>query len=332
MTSTGIFAPFITLLVCLLLGLFTSSLIESPFRYSMRHLGQVGGIYSIVLMLLLAASHGTIRAKSNPQSPRMTGRQFSPVKNNFSLTAILGLSSPTTVDEDLLLKGRRIAGTGKSRILLLGDSHGLSWAPTLRDRLASEYSTLTVWCVDRVSPFIPNNKDTHQQVQFLSAKQKTLFDEAKRTAITNHEYDVIIVVSRWSLGDSKLVSDNIDLYCQYAKRIVVLGEFPPITWFADWSLVGIGKLPITVLENGNMVTSKYDNPASQTAMDSCSKSSRCVFIDSARYLGWPEQIVVGAAMKSFYYDNNHPSDIGVQYVVSQSLEVMRKHIRLDKVD
>ena len=324
--DSPIITNLISLVLCITLGLMTSIFVESPLRYSTRRIGSVLGIYALILMVLVLISTGMFGTHRHPGSPTMNGRNYSPVKDDKSILATLGLTKRHSIDEEVLFHGQRLRGNGRLRILLLGDSHGLSWAPTLRDKLKSDYRSLNIWCVDGVSPFIPFEENPNQQVQFLSSKQKLLLDQSRRRAIVNRDFDIIFIVSRWSLADSKEVSDNIGLLTGHAVKVVVLGEFPAIPWFKDWAVNGTDALPVTTFANGNIVSGVFQSPNNDIVTSPCKSTANCLFVDSAQLLGWPNQLLVGKSNKSFYFDNNHPSEFGIEHVLERCLERIRKNI------
>lgn len=315
-----------TLVICISLGFLTSILVESPLRYSTRHIGPVFGIYVLLLSVLVSISTGIIGTYRHPESPTMNGRQYSPVIDNKSMLATLGLTRLQTVDEIALLHGKLTYGTGRLRMLLLGDSHGLSWATTLRESLKSDYRSLNIWCIDGVSPLLPPYDNPNQQVQFLSPLQKLHLDQSRRKAIVNRDFDVIFVVSRWSLANKQDVEANIRLFSRHADKVVVLGEFPALPWFEDWSIDSLDALPVTTLVNGDVITNVFQTPNNEVVKSPCETSVNCLFVDSANLLGWPDNVLVGRNKKSLYFDNNHPSDFGIEYILERSLMRIRQHI------
>ena len=207
-------------------------------------------------------------------------------------------------DSTTLAKGGIIKDYGNTppRIMLLGDSHSLMWAPIL-DEIANELNASISFCgMDGVPPYIkPNKKIKPNRYDF-----ETL-------AYIQKWKPIVILASRWSyFWDKKLLDQTIELISQNGGRTLLIQQ-PPELFFGDknapktLSLMGIkpeGKREFFI------PTAKDDNyhKAASYLRVLSEKQANCQHIEIADlFLNEDGLVKVLSAKKVFYIDEDHLS-------------------------
>jgi len=146
------------------------------------------------------------------------------------------VSNSDSIDVNAYSNGgiKRLYGTKKPEIVVLGDSHALMWASVL-DEVAKELGkSISFYSADGTPPFfsIPVIKKKNGTM-FFSADQKFAFDRARLKHLQEWKPKLVVIVARWS--SSKDIQENRDLikYIGDLGSRILFIEQPPELFFGD---------------------------------------------------------------------------------------------------
>lgn len=118
------------------------------------------------------------------------------------------------------------------RVVVLGDSHGVMWADTIRSVMEDLGVRTSIITMNGVSPFITLPLSQDQHVQSLSPEEKYAYDKSRLELIEAWKPDLTIVCCRWAAYGEADTTDLLDFLGQHSARTLLM-EQPP-------ELAGVG--------------------------------------------------------------------------------------------
>ncbi len=117
-------------------------------------------------------------------------------------------------------------GDGKPQIVVLGDSHGVMWSPTLQ-RITEQAGYRTAfWSMNAVSPMVKLPLTADSGTQFLSSQDKLAYDKARLDQIARWGPSLVILCVRWSQYRESDTKDLLNFLVNNSGRVLLM-EQPP---------------------------------------------------------------------------------------------------------
>ncbi len=118
-------------------------------------------------------------------------------------------------------------------ILVLGDSHGLMWAPAI-DAVAKELGLSVLYMTADGTPvfFDPATLATDRQAQFFTPQQFAEFNASRLDVIAQHKPRLVVVGAAWANYAAEDAAPLLRFIQEQGSRVVLLGD-PPIYQIGD---------------------------------------------------------------------------------------------------
>ncbi len=217
--------------VIIVLSMLSYFYIEQKSRHSKRVLPWLAGMivcyvgFSTYLFQKPVADISTlfnpVHWKGNLYNVNPDGSWSDDIKQRMS--GILAPMQPDSCQSSYNKRGILFFyGDSVPEIVVLGDSHGLMWAPVL-DQIAMEIrTTISFFTADGTPVFFPVPVVKGENTLFFTADEKVTFDSTRLESIRKWKPKVVVIVTRWSHLENAESSDDL------LKEIVACGSTPII--------------------------------------------------------------------------------------------------------
>lgn len=233
------------------------------------------------------------------------------------------------VDKQAFLTGgiQKLYGGPVPDIVVLGDSHALTWAKVL-DEIAEEQSTsIAFFSSDGIPPFFPiPPRRAKKGIRNFSAEQKYQFDLARFNALTEWRPRVVIMVSRWSTQDPEEIQGLVEYIGEIGSKLVLI-EQPPELFFGDrntpqyLSYMGLDPIPNMRQTIPRAQGTGYESGV--RLLEALAKAhEHCIRIPVADLYLEGDDVWVLDSKHVLYTDNDHLSQYGAMQAKSRLAAVL----------
>ncbi|NTW69698.1 MAG: acyltransferase family protein [Chlorobiaceae bacterium] len=214
-------------------------------------------------------------------------------------------------------------------IMVLGDSHGLMWAPILDESAKNLKKSIAFYPADGTPPFfdIPVVKN-NTYLTYYSTDEKYAFDIARLKYLNIWKPKLVIICSKWSNDyEMQKVTPLIEYIGRLGSKILII-EQPPELFFGDknapqyLSFLGIATKGET---RGYLRTANTNNyiKGINTIHNITRKYSYCKSIPIYDLFARDNKILVVDAGNVLYIDDDHLSYAGTQKAKSRILHTIK---------
>lgn len=225
---------------------------------------------------------------------------------------------------------KKLYATKTPEIMVLGDSHALMWSSVL-DESAKELNTsISFYAAAGTTTFfnIPTTKKTKGTL-YLSAEEQYIFDNSRLKFLKEWKPKIVVISTRWSGKDMKMVTDLIEYIGSIGSEILLI-EQPPELFFGDKNaplyLSYLGLIPSENLKqyihNGNELNYKKGLKLVQELSE---KYDYCQTIPTADIFLNNDKTWVIDSYDVLYVDDDHLSSAGALKAKNRIVSALREY-------
>lgn len=207
---------------------------------SMRRKRQLAPAIALIAVVLAVGAFGVrtfngTEGVSGFEPTRWAGNQFNvnprrewPEAVRHRMTGIEVLQRDPSADDAEFRVLRRF-GDEKINVLVLGDSHGLMWAPAIDEVLRQLRKTAVFMTADGTKVFFdPSAIASTPGNQFFTAAQMAEFRRSQLDVIRTQRPEVVIIAARWSQYAADQAIPLLNEISAAGSRVILLGDAPAL--------------------------------------------------------------------------------------------------------
>jgi peptidoglycan/LPS O-acetylase OafA/YrhL len=224
-------------LAILLLGALSHYLVETPSRRNRRLLPMIAGGYVLAVGLAFAVTqsnrHYDTSAFGRPTVSLPFYGLLGPGGANPEYVRLWGIvrASYEVLDRvrpaDEYVQGGLILGPEATpKVVLLGDSHGCMWAPTIHAVTERRGITMSSQAAVATQPFVNLPEGRLWPNDSFTTRDKIAFDKARMAWIARWKPDLVIISALWSASLERDADPLLEFLESHAGHVLLV-EQPP---------------------------------------------------------------------------------------------------------
>tara|TARA_B110000037_G_scaffold212998_2_gene266726 strand:- start:242390 stop:244414 length:2025 start_codon:yes stop_codon:yes gene_type:complete len=210
----------------------------------------------------------------------------------------------------------RTYDSAPTRVVLLGDSHGVMWAKAIDDVTKALEISTSLWAMNGQNPFIQFPITEDQSAEYMSGAEKAAYDQSRLDKIKEWNPDIVILAARWQHTTREEAKPLLDWLSDNVKEVLLVESPPPLLKIGDRNFANyaafIGHKPT---DNEELIWATFGlNDLRRTRWKLFNFADNYVNVSvlpTADLYLTPEGILAAADRTVYYLDDDHLTDTGV---------------------
>lgn len=201
------------------------------------------------------------------------------------------------------------------RVVLLGDSHAITWCKLIDDITKKEGISTSLWAMIAVNPFFDVASTDKKGSKYLSAAEQRDYDISRLDYISRWKPDLVIFAARWESINSPSTRSLFDFLEQHSKAVLLVESPPALSAIGDRNFAEfISFLGVTGKNGEQIIWKAHDEgrtmQTKERIMELVAARKTFSFLPIADLYTLKTGVLCGTWPTVYYLDDDHLTDAG----------------------